>query len=365
MAYFSSLFSPQTYEAFKHSDRTISGVRERQHNAAQKVQSGDKLLCYLTGLSRWFGMLEVAEGPFIDRTPIFQPDDDPFVVRFSVRPLVLLEAEKAVPIYEDELWTALSFTRDHAKNTSIWTGKLRSSLVAIDDADGQLIERLLLRQAEGGPTFPVDLEQYRRLTTYTAHRADRDVVVTVPAEPIDAEVAGPPSSARESHRVQALLADIGSRMGMSVWISRGDRAAVAGERALKEGAVVDRLPLNYDQTTLTTIENIDVLWLHGRSIVRAFEVEHTTAVYSGLLRMADLLALQPNMDIKLHIVAPNDKREKVFQEIRRPVFSLLEYGPLAERCTYLSYESIRELAAQPNLGHMKDSVIDEYVEEAE
>jgi hypothetical protein len=38
--------------------------------------------------------------------------------------------------------------------------------------------------------------------------------------------------------------------------------------------------------------------------VRAFEVEHTTAIYSGLLRMADLLSLVPNMDIKLHIVAP-------------------------------------------------------------
>ena len=52
----------------------------------------------------------------------------------------------------------------------------------------------------------------------------------------------------------------------------------------------------------------------GRSIVRAFEVEHTTSVYSGILRMADLLALQPNMDIKLHIVAPEAKRDKVFQE---------------------------------------------------
>jgi len=46
--------------------------------------------------------------------------------------------------------------------------------------------------------------------------------------------------------------------------------------------------------------------------------------------MADLLALQPNMDIRLPIVAPIAKREKVFQESRRPVFSLLERGPLSE-----------------------------------
>jgi hypothetical protein len=79
--------------------------------------------------------------------------------------------------------------------------------------------------------------------------------------------------------------------------------------------------------------------------VRAFEVEHTTSVYSGLLRMADLLALQPNMDINLHIVAPLIRQEKVFSEIRRPVFSLLDKGPLSESCTYLSYESIREIAS--------------------
>jgi hypothetical protein len=53
--------------------------------------------------------------------------------------------------------------------------------------------------------------------------------------------------------------------------------------------------------------------------------------------VADLLALQPNMDIRLHIVALDDKREKVLREIRRPVFSLLERGPLYESCTFISY----------------------------
>ncbi len=71
-----------------------------------------------------------------------------------------------------------------------------------------------------------------------------------------------------------------------------------------------------------------MLWLRNRRIVRAFEVEHTTAIYSGLLRMADLLAMQPQIQINLHIVAPDDKRERVMRHIKRPVFSLLEGGPL-------------------------------------
>ena len=67
----------------------------------------------------------------------------------------------------------------------------------------------------------------------------------------------------------------------------------------------------------------------------------------------------------MHIVAPDSRREKVFQELRRPVFSLLERGPLSESCSYLSYESIRELAALPHLSHVSDSVIVDYEEEAD
>jgi hypothetical protein len=107
-------------------------------------------------------------------------------------------------------------------------------------------------------------------------------------------------------------------MGFSIWIPRADRGAVLREWQNTQRGLLDRLPLNYDDATLRTIEQIDVLWLRGRSIARAFEVEHTTSVYSGILRMADLLALQPNMDIKLHIVAPEAKRDKVFQEISTP-----------------------------------------------
>ena len=152
--------------------------------------------------------------------------------------------------------------------------------------------------------------------------------MTVPTTSIEAPIAAEaPSETRESIRVQALLAAIGARMGLKIW-PKNDRAAVLGEWKGEHDAVLDRLPLNYDDVTLKTVERIDVLWLKGRSIRRAFEVEHTTSIYSGLLRMADLLALQPNMDIRLHIVAPDERRDKVFAEIRRPVFSLLERGPL-------------------------------------
>lgn len=367
MAYYINLFSPETYGAFAASTQEISGFRLRHKGMAERVKPGDIFVCYLTRVSRWCGLLEVIEGPFVDDKPIFVPEADPFVVRFRVRPKVWLSIVQALPIHDDKVWDALSFTRSFEKGSSAWTGKVRGSLVRLDEKDGKFLAAALLSQAQSPRSYELEEHEIKRLATHTVNRPDKVVTVSVPEDNTLSEEATAPQEAevRESIRIQSLIAQIGARMGMSIWIPRADRGAVLREWRGEKQPLVERLPLNYDDTTLRTIEQIDVIWLRGRSIVRAFEVEHTTAVYSGILRMADLLALQPNMDIKLHIVAPVAKREKVFSEIRRPVFSLLEKGPLADSCTYLSYDSLRELSSQKHLAHLSDTVLDEYAEEAE
>ena len=365
MTYYLDLFSPATYEAFSKSDRTVSGFRARQRGVAQRIQRGDRLVCYMTKLSRWVGILEVESGPFEDAAPIFYPDDDPFTIRFHVKPIHWLPLEKCVPIHEDEVWKHLSFTRDQSKNTSNWTGRLRGSLAQMSTEDGQFLEQPLAAQATGGRSWPVKEDEFRRLVASRVRGATKDITVTIPTEPDpEPERSAAPAGVRESTRMQALLAEIGARMGMQIWIPRNDREAVLAEWKGDHAPPLQRLPLNYDDVTLRTIEQIDVLWLKGRAIKRSFEVEHTTSIYSGILRMADLLALQPNMDIRLHIVAPDARREKVFQELRRPVFSLLDRGPLSESCSLLSYDSIRELATHSHLSYLSDSALEEYEEDA-
>ena len=193
----------------------------------------------------------------------------------------------------------------------------------------------------------------------------RTVSVAVP--PVTDEIEEVPADSevvRESMQVQGLLARIGTMMNFSIWLPKADRSRVLKVWKPAPGELIDELPLGYDPSTIKTIEQIDVLWLRKRSIVRAFEVEHTTSVYSGLLRMADLVALQPNINIKLHIVAPADRQEKVLQEIRRPVFSLLEGRELSQLCTFLSYDSIREIGELKHLGHLSDKILEEYQEVA-
>ena len=156
MAYYLDLFSPETYEAFSRSDRSVSGFRSRQQNAADKVKAGDKLICYMTKLSRWVGILEVIDGPYVDDKPIFYPESDPFVVRFNVKPIVWLPVEKSIPIHEDYIWNKLSFTRGQHKGSSTWTGKIRGSLVGLSDSDGELLESAIQQQMEDGCRYPVD-----------------------------------------------------------------------------------------------------------------------------------------------------------------------------------------------------------------
>ena len=129
-------------------------------------------------------------------------------------------------------------------------------------------------------------------------------------------------------------------MGFDLWVARNDRSKIWNGNTLGSlPGIVNRLPTQFNEATNRTIELIDVLWLKGNSIAAAFEVESTTSVYSGLLRMSDLLALQPNLSINLFLVAPDDRREKVENELMRPTFKLRD-KPLASICGFLGFDSL-------------------------
>jgi hypothetical protein len=365
MTFFTNLFSPDTYETFSRSNRDVSGFSKHQLAWAKRVHRVDRFICYMTKLSRWVGVLEALSECYPDDSPLFYPEGDPYVIRSKVRPVVWLPKDQAIPIREKHIWDTLSFTKGVDQKSPAWTGKVRISLNKLSDEDGQFLQDQLLAQQTGGQRYPVDEDEYRRWLAQKVRRPDKVVPVTVPADDEPEEPDEPEDktqSIRESAKIQALLAVIGEKMGFKVWVPKADRAAVLQEWTPADGALMSVLPLNYNEPTLQTIEQIDVLWLKGRAIVRAFEVEHTTAVYSGILRMADLLALQPNMDIKLHIVAPETRKAKVMGEIQRPVFSLLEKGPLSEYCTFLPYGSLQELAKLKHLQYLSDEVLEEYAE---
>jgi hypothetical protein len=245
-------------------------------------------------------------------------------------------------------------------------------------ADGQLDEKLLQLRREiesGQPGAILDFYEpplrERWIPERKIRTAGGEISFAIPVKDEEPEHGDSPQTvgesieARQSIRIQAKLARIGALLNLKVWLPASDRGRVRellteSERA----AILDELNLIYEPNALDTVKQIDVLWIKRNSIAQAFEVEHTTAVYSGLLHMADLLSLQPNLDISLHIVAPEERREKVFRELMRPVFAFLERGPLSNTCTFISYESVEQINRLEHLAYMNDSILEGYEESA-
>jgi hypothetical protein len=365
MNYFTQLYTPETFVAFSQTDRTITGVRPDQGSMADRLQVGDVLLCYMTVFSRWVGALRVAGRPFMDERPILF-DGDPFTLRIPVETVCWLDRDQSVPIQDPSVWNRLSFTKDLPAGSTSWTGKVRRSLYSIEQADGAVLLSVIQDQFRRPGSNPIDAEEFNRSLKKKVQKETGSVLVSIPDEKEEVSVQHSEvvkgEESRLSHRIQASLARIGEATGHRIWIPQNDRGRVSTNWCPEDGTLLDALPLSYDEATIKTVEQIDVLWIRGRSIRRAFEVEHTTAIYSGLLRMADLLALQGNMQIALHIVAPGERRNAVLSQISRPVFSLLENAPLAERCSFLSYDSVEEIVGLRHLERMKDEILDDYAE---
>ena len=332
MSYLLNVFSPETWQTFQEKGKTVTGFSERRHKLArERVNKGDIFLCYLTDVSRWCGALRVESDVFFDETPFFG-DSGLFPVRLKVSPIVALELESAIPMLDDSVWSTLTFTKGLEKTNRSWVGVIQNPLRPFEDSDGAKMIEVLKKEQSNPRIFPLTDAQKIRLSRKGIVRTlSGNVQVEIPTrEDEDAEFNSkldesvPASTRRESIEMQAKVARIGAEMGFHIWIPKSDKSRVLQHipQGLHE-KFADDLPFNYNDATLRTIEEIDVIWIQYEAIVRAFEIEHTTAIYSGLLRMADLLTLQQNIDIRLHIVAPTERRDKVFSEIRRPVFAFL------------------------------------------
>jgi type II restriction enzyme len=79
---------------------------------------------------------------------------------------------------------------------------------------------------------------------------------------------------------------------------------------------INKLPsLELEPDVLKTISLIDVLWLDNDNyIVSGFEVEKSTSIYSGMLRLNDL-SLSLNTDHNLFYLIAPEKLQKVSNSV--------------------------------------------------
>jgi type II restriction enzyme len=218
---------------------------------------------------------------------------------------------------------------------------MRSGMLQLNDIYRDLLSNDL--GAVAGLMFDIGSKLYTappRENDEAARAAWAEDLAKVRAESASAVKAQ--AQAKESDRthteIQGWLRDLGLALGYTVWIASNDRSRAYGQGQLSDGCL-ERLSGSIVQSpAIDAIRLIDVLWLDAEQtkVMAAFEVEHSTSIYSGIVRMLDL-ALSSDMHASegLFLVAPDNRESEVEAQLKRPAFSRvadlkLRYLPYGE-----------------------------------
>jgi hypothetical protein len=359
MAYWLNLFTLETWNEFKEHGGTTSGFREGRWGRAQKIQPGDLMLCYLVRAHRWVGILRVTGKPYLDPAEerrIWKADV--FPVRVPVKVELEVTPQAGVPVKEmlDDLQITSSI-----QNRKHWGTAFLGSPTRWSDIDGELVVQAL----EEARRNPVERELPSGAYSSPTVVETEQGIVTLPAEEDSAEEAAAETGTEHSH-MQHILARLGAAMGYEVFVPPSDRKRLWNGKELGSlPGVIEDLNLPLVHQAMRIIRNIDVLWLDRFAVQAAFEVERTTSIYSGILRMTDLLALQPNLYIQCFLVAPDERRDEVLKQVNRATFALVR-RPLATVCRYVPFSALlkAEELGEASWRHMKFSYLEEELGES-
>lgn len=118
------------------------------------------------------------------------------------------------------------------------------------------------------------------------------------------------------------LLKIGNALGYEVIPASNDRSKAYQGNKFSFLSLPQFPSLGVDPEILNNIARVDVLWFEKgtQKIVCAFEVEKSTSIYSGILRLNDLLCSLPDHNTMLFLVVPNTREKEVILQLKRPAF---------------------------------------------
>ena len=197
--------------------------------------------------------------------------------------------------------------------------------------------RAAIRRANAGlsPPLSTDLGAFAGLLFEVG--AGRLVVSASAAEVLAKEREVAEKAARKRHqeveadrreegdhlRMQYLLAKTGRALGYPVHVAANDRGRSCDGVPLASLAVDALPPLGLPPEVEQTVGLIDVLWLDpaGGRVACAFEVEKSTSIYSGILRLLDLHRSAAARPDQLYLVAPDAREKEIRAQLCRPAFA--------------------------------------------
>ena len=150
----------------------------------------------------------------------------------------------------------------------------------------------------------------------------------------------------EHTRIQHVLIRIGRALGYDVYVARNDRHRTYDGMSFALHTLPELPTSGWPRDVIETVGLIDVIWLAQKThaIVSAFEIEKSTSIYSGILRMEDLARSLPAGGCHCYLVAPNEREREVMAQLARPSFraalaglpfAFISFNDLCEHCDAL------------------------------
>lgn len=120
--------------------------------------------------------------------------------------------------------------------------------------------------------------------------------------------------------MQYHLLKVGKALGYDPIAASNDRGKCYGEINFSFISLKAFPELKTDKETLGTIQLIDIIWFEKNTnkAVCAFEVEKSTSIYSGILRLSDLAITFSDHNTSLFIIIPNNREKDVVLQLSRP-----------------------------------------------
>jgi len=142
--------------------------------------------------------------------------------------------------------------------------------------------------------------------------------------------------------IQWFLVQLGHQHGYDVHVASNDTNRTYDSEPLGEGCIDELVLPGFSDAVTKIIQYVDVIWLDGDAIVAMFEVESTTSIYSGILRMTDFVTRVPNFAVDMYIVAPEADADAVRKQMTRPTFEAVLSPVTHSSLQFLSFEDVRE-----------------------
>jgi type II restriction enzyme len=120
--------------------------------------------------------------------------------------------------------------------------------------------------------------------------------------------------------MQYHLLKIGTALGYDVICASNDKSKSFNGSNFSFLCLSDFPMMNTDRDTQNTIKLIDILWFQKgtNNIIGAFEVEKSTSIYSGILRLTDLAYSIADGDEVFYIIIPDNREKDVKVQLSRP-----------------------------------------------